>query len=237
MPLEIDILVVGATARDVVVRHITGSPPDRVTSDIDIAVAVRSWAELDGLTASMKPVEGHLHSYRVLGVKVDVVPFDGVETPDRSINRPDDHTMNVLGFREALSSAVRARLPGDVEIRMPSHEAQAILKLVAWHDRHLTVSRDAVDLAALIECRSDGDRLDELYDEHGEVLRRNSFDPLLAGAEVLDAEGAAMLGPAARMVLRGILADEQRFDLLSAQMRGRIGRRRDLLAAYARGVA
>jgi hypothetical protein len=57
-PLGIDVLVVGATARNVVVRHLTGAPPLRATRDIDIAVAVRSWAELDSLTVRMNAVGG-----------------------------------------------------------------------------------------------------------------------------------------------------------------------------------
>jgi predicted nucleotidyltransferase len=37
-----DLLLIGAAARDVLIRHVTGSPPQRATTDIDIAVAVAS---------------------------------------------------------------------------------------------------------------------------------------------------------------------------------------------------
>ena len=42
--LGISIMVVGAIARDILVRYQLGIDPARVTSDIDIAIAVASWA-------------------------------------------------------------------------------------------------------------------------------------------------------------------------------------------------
>src|SRR5262249_14264725 len=41
-----DLLLIGAAARNVLIRHVTGSAPQRATADIDIAVAVGSWDQI-----------------------------------------------------------------------------------------------------------------------------------------------------------------------------------------------
>ena len=40
---RVDVLLVGAAARDMLIRHATGTLPQRATADIDIAVAVANW--------------------------------------------------------------------------------------------------------------------------------------------------------------------------------------------------
>jgi predicted nucleotidyltransferase len=201
----------------------------------DIAVSVGTWAELAELTEGMTSFGEAAHRFTALGVPVDVVPFGAIESPDRSITWPDDHTMTVLGFQEALSNAVIGLLPNGVAIRLPSLAAQSILKVLAWNDRHNDDSRDAVDLATLLEVQGSADQLDRLYDSHGDRLRRYDFDPVLAGANLVGAEAATLLGPSGRAAMRDLLADEQRLDLLAAEMRGVISRRRALLDAYVSG--
>ncbi len=48
--LGIDIMVVGAVARDILMQHYVGLTPERATADLDIAIAVSSWAGFDTLT-------------------------------------------------------------------------------------------------------------------------------------------------------------------------------------------
>ncbi|GEL94866.1 hypothetical protein CCO02nite_15240 [Cellulomonas composti] len=38
------LMVIGATARDILSVGVTGEPPSRATADVDIAIAVPSWA-------------------------------------------------------------------------------------------------------------------------------------------------------------------------------------------------
>lgn len=121
----IEVMVVGAVARDIIVRSFTGTPPDRATSDVDIAVSVGTWDQFAELTDGMTSVRRAAHRFSVIGVPVDVVPFGAIEAPDRSITWPDDHTMTVLGFREALTNAVIGLLPKGVTVRLPSLAAQS----------------------------------------------------------------------------------------------------------------
>jgi predicted nucleotidyltransferase len=143
--------------------------------------------------------------------------------------------MTVLGFREALSNAVIGLLPAGVTVRLPSLAAQSILKVLAWNDRHNDDSRDAVDLATLLEAQGAVDQLDHLYDDHAERLRRYDFDPVLAGAEVVGADAATLLDASGRAAMRDLLVDQPRLDRLAAEMRGMISRRRAMLDAYVSG--
>ncbi len=98
---DVEIMVVGATARDILVRHVVGSAPERATSDIDVAVAVSSWSHLSQLTGLLHRMEGSEHKFEVRETEVDVIPFGEIEDADRTITWPDDHQMNVFGFRES----------------------------------------------------------------------------------------------------------------------------------------
>ena len=99
---DVRVMVVGATARDILVSAVTGAPPARATQDIDIAVAVSSWSDVHRLTEGLERSGRASHRYRVDGCPVDIIPFGGIESPGRTITWPDDHEMNVLGFQEAL---------------------------------------------------------------------------------------------------------------------------------------
>lgn len=109
--IGVEIMVVGAVARDILIRHAVGSPPARATADIDIAVAVSSWQEVDSLTSVMQPVPRSVHRFTVKGVEVDVIPFGRIESSRRTITWSNDHRLDVFGFQEAHAAAVRVLLP------------------------------------------------------------------------------------------------------------------------------
>jgi predicted nucleotidyltransferase len=146
-------MVVGATARDVLALALLDRRPGRATRDIDIAVGVADWRSYDRLTAGLQP-RGALHAFTVhvhgVAVEVDVVPYGGVEAPDRSVVFPDDHKLNVLGVREVFDAAQTVRLPGALDVQVPTVPGLALLKVMAWADRRLLDRRDAVDLDEII---------------------------------------------------------------------------------------
>lgn len=95
----VQMLVVGATARDMLIESLEGSPPSRKTYDVDIAVLVPDWDAYRRLVAHLLAVPGQAeHRFSVLGVPVDVVPFGGVEDEDRNLTWPAGQHMTVLGF-------------------------------------------------------------------------------------------------------------------------------------------
>jgi predicted nucleotidyltransferase len=231
----VDMMVVGAAARDILIRHVVGSAPQRATSDIDIAVAVASWADIDRLTEGTHRADRSAHKFVVRGVEVDIIPFGPIESDERTITWPDDHRMHVFGFREALSAAVQVKLPGELVVAVASLPAQSILKVLAWRDRRYQSRRDAIDLKTILCAYREGPYLEELYVAYEELLERHGFDPTLAGTERMGREAAALIAPADRHVVTGLLFDEDRLDALAADMGGAMSGNGELLLAYRNG--
>lgn len=203
----IALMVVGATARDILSEYIVGTPPARATADVDVAVAVPSWQAFEALTSGFDRVARSRHTFMVSGVEVDVVPFGDIETGDRRIDWGDGTWMNAVGLGETFARSVRVRLPGGTKVLMPTVAGLAVLKLTAWSDRRLETKRDAVDLQTIIGWYWTGALLDELYDTEVELLEEHGFDPELAGAHRRGRHMAELLGDTTGAVL-SILDDD-----------------------------
>jgi predicted nucleotidyltransferase len=211
--------------------------PQRGTADLDLAIAVASWNAVDQITAGLVRARRSHHTFVVQGVEIDIVPFGGIESTDRTIRWPNDHVMNslvmnVVGFTEALATAVRVRLPGDVSIAVASLPAQSVLKLLAWQDRRWLSRRDAIDLRTILHSYHQGPYLEVLYADFGPLLEKHGFDPVHAGAERLGREAGATFVSAA---IAELLSNEQLCDALAADMGCQVAENRALIAAYREG--
>ncbi|WP_426594908.1 nucleotidyl transferase AbiEii/AbiGii toxin family protein [Cellulomonas sp. McL0617] len=203
----IPLMVIGATARDIHSVAIVGTPPNRATADVDVAVAVPSWQAFDQLTAELERVGRRRHRFLVSGVPVDVVPFGDLETSGRVVDWGDGSRMSTLGLREAFAASITVLLPGGTEVRVPSVAGLATLKLMAWSDRRLETRRDAVDLRTIIGWGTTGALLDDLYETSVDLLEAYEFDPDLAAAYRLGSEMLDLLGSEAPHV-RALLDDD-----------------------------
>jgi len=99
-------IIVGATARDVILQHVCHMPEGRKTVDLDIAVAIGSWGAFETLEKRLvergaRPDRQMAHRFSFNGWRIDIVPFGGVEH-DGIIAWPPDHDteMSVTGFEE-----------------------------------------------------------------------------------------------------------------------------------------
>jgi predicted nucleotidyltransferase len=228
------LMVVGATARDILSEAIVGSPPGRATADVDVAVAVPSWEAFEALTDDLTRVGRSRHRFLVSGVQVDVVPFGDVETVNRLIDWGDGTRMNALGLSEAHAHAERVRLPGGTEVLVPTVAGLAVLKLSAWSDRRLETRRDAVDLQTIIGWYATGTLLDELYDLDLGLLETHDFDPALASAHRLGGHMAELLGRSAGAV--AALLDNENLGRLVADMPASVAGQAAALRALREGL-
>jgi hypothetical protein len=149
----VQIMLVGATARDIALAAEGHDAPLRATNDVDIAVVVADAAAFERLVADLAAVPGGgAHKFRVNGIDVDIVPFGGIEREDRTVIWPDGSTMNTLGFTESLESALKLLLAG--KRRMPG----CVKDEQAWALRHRQPTRSrtgpelAHDLAPTSSC-------------------------------------------------------------------------------------
>jgi predicted nucleotidyltransferase len=215
-------LIVGATARDLVLQHAYGLRERRKTADLDVAVAVASWEMFAALESRLLANGGErhpavTHEFFVGDWKVDVIPFSGVEKNGVVRWPPDGDTeLNVTGFAEASSDALDVTLPGGVQVLVASPPALLILKLIAWKDRHWRYPlRDGVDIRTLIDSYAEQWNVERLYGDAGELLERFGFDNSLAGAALLGRDAASIAKAATLESVVAILEAETDIDSLT----------------------
>ena len=177
---HVELLLVGALARDLLLHYGHGRKIERVTVDVDFALAVADWrafsAARDALLGS-----GAFIAHRNVGHKlqhakyggIDLIPFGAVERPDATIAWPPDgdEIMEVIGYAEAARAAIDVALPKGQTARTVSLPMLAVLKVFAWNDRHrITQGKDAVDLRLILRSYLEAGNLERLYTEFPHVI-------------------------------------------------------------------
>jgi predicted nucleotidyltransferase len=220
----------GATAREVILRHVFGRPAGRRTLDIDFGIAVRDWKHFETLKSSLVEQAGftvHAHAHQRLiypttpAVIVDLIPFGGVEREDRTIAWPpeEDFVMRVAGFSDGMESSVPVRIADDLVVRVVSLPALLVLKLFAWLDRKHE-KRDAPDIHTLLKDYGDAGNEDRLYGEALNILEAEGYDVEIAGARLLGGDAAAVVSADTRRRVRDILESDREMDDLTNQIIG-----------------
>lgn len=225
--LNMEYFLAGATAREIMLRHVFGRGPGRRTLDIDFGIAVESWEQFETLKSALiahADFEPHPKQKQRLIDKstsaiVDLIPFGGVERSDESISWPpeEDIVMRVTGFKDALAGAVAVRLTTDLAVPVISLPLLLVLKLFAWVDRK-NERRDAVDIFTLLRQYGDAGNEDRLYVEHLQILEAEGFDVELAGAVLLGVDAARSISASTRNQLRDILDSTDQMEELTTQM-------------------
>ncbi|MGA7403107.1 MAG: nucleotidyl transferase AbiEii/AbiGii toxin family protein [Candidatus Sulfotelmatobacter sp.] len=218
----------GATAREIMLRHVFGRPPGRRTLDVDLGIAVRDWDHFKLLKAALVEQAGFQPHARMVqrinypakpAVIVDLIPFGGVETAERTIAWPpeEDIVMRVTGFSDGLASAVAVRLDQNLVIPVVSLPVLLVLKLFAWTDRKHE-KRDAPDIYTLLRQYGDAGNEDRLYGEDMSVLEAEGYDFELAGALLIARDAARVVSADTRKRLREILESDALMEELTNQI-------------------
>ncbi|MEP7182668.1 MAG: nucleotidyl transferase AbiEii/AbiGii toxin family protein [Betaproteobacteria bacterium] len=244
-PAGVQFFLIGAAARNLMLRHAHNIEPERLTEDVDFAVMVRDWNTFATLRSAMiasgefaaRPGPATQRLRHTSGRPLDIVPFGGVERVDRTIAWPPDQAtvFDCFGAREAFGTCVQVLLPEGTRLRVPSIPALALLKVVAWRDRkHTFPGRDAPDLVLYLRSYLDCGNLERATTEYADLFTGEDFDYEGASARLLAREMIALLdGPSARRVLDILAseADEERPLLLAHQSGIDLERARRLLGA------
>jgi predicted nucleotidyltransferase len=204
-PTGVQFLLIGAAARDLMLRHAFSIPATRQTMDVDFGVAVADWAAFELLRRALidggqfredKGVAFHRFYHAASGLPVDVVPFGGIERTDRTIVWPSaqNKIFDCFGMREALTASVFVLLPGGVLVSVASIPALTILKVTAWVDRKDAYpGRDATDLLLFLSNYMDCDNFDRVVEQQADLLDDPVFDYETAGARLLARDVARLL--------------------------------------------
>lgn len=148
--------VIGATARDIIIRQLIGTTSGRRTKDLDIAIAIPDWCVFneikERLVADGFQKSQHMHQRFYYGeYELDVVPY-GVAKEDDNIYWPPEEeiAMSVKGFDEVLSEAITINIDDEFDIKIASLHGLFLLKFNAWLDRNIETSKDAEDMSFIL---------------------------------------------------------------------------------------
>lgn len=205
---QLEALVVGAMARDLVLVHGFNARLERGTRDIDFAVQVRNWEAFKSLsdfliTKGFQKDKNIAHRFywQTEGRdcwEVDILPCGQVVDEENHINWPPDGSirMSALGFDEAFSSALSVQMGDEVgsfEMKVASPAAMSILKLNSWLEREPTVrNKDAQDLRYIMKSYCKIPIIKERMYEEGDMAFQD-WDEDKASARILGRDAAKLL--------------------------------------------
>lgn len=226
----IECMIVGATARDILLTHVFGIPPRNATYDVDFAVAVENWDQFEQLKSRLFARKGFESCERMKqrlyyrdhekdrGYPLDLVPFGGIARNTNEIAWPLDMQiiMNVAGYQEVLRAAEQVELAPGCIAKVASLAGLTILKLIAWLDRGSSNSKDAHDLYQIMTKYAEAGNADRLYDAEFTLLEAAGYDPEIAGACLLGKDTALLASETTYQQLMAIL--EQDYARLSLEM-------------------
>ncbi len=172
---------------------------------------------------SAVPKNAHKLIYRPTptdALQLDVIPFGDIEHPAASIAWPPDMdvVMNVAGFREASLSTLLVEIADDLAVPFASLPSMALLKLLAWRDRHHESKRDATDLLILVRSYATAECEDRLYGSESAMMEQYDFDIDLASAALLAKDCSLIAQAEAQRQVKEIFTDDDRFQLLMRHM-------------------
>jgi predicted nucleotidyltransferase len=179
-------LLMGATARDLIAEKFGIKAPIRKTSDIDFAVLVETWNDLEKIKMTFKQKNDFsiVHEekerparFYYKNIPFDIVPFGKLES-DSKISWPPfyDKIMTVLGYREALENSIKIEVNGK-SIDVISTDMLIALKIISWQEnqgRH----KDLTDIKYLIENYEliEPDSYMNVLENHDDIFSQFDFD-------------------------------------------------------------
>lgn len=249
-------VIVGATARDLVLHHGHGANIQRATQDVDFAIEVPDWSAFEAVQERLcaQGFQATKASQRLVssaGGIIDIIPFGHIQDEQVTIAWPPtgEIEMNVLGFQEACDHAQWVRLQEDPALDVPvaTPAGLTLLKLIAWTDRSVDLRRkDAVDLGYLLSTYEQiPDTRDALYeDENTGIMEGYDWDLSLAAAHLLGRHARAIARSDTRRRIAHLADGEPEpltLDRFAEEMCEHIDsqyeRNRQLLAAFMTGFS
>lgn len=195
----VDLLVIGAEARDILAAQLSPDLRLVATTDVDLVLAVDDWRHYADTFAALTAFGSRGMMFTIAGVRVDIIPFGSVEDPPGTIRPPwMNEPFSVGALQPVFTAAAPLTLPEAwrLSCRVPTVAGFAALKLHAWLERSVQgETKDAGDFGvALAWWVNDATTMERLALEHSHLLRAPEFDLHGAAAHLLGRDIAELLG-------------------------------------------
>jgi predicted nucleotidyltransferase len=215
--LNISFFIVGASARDLILKHCYGIEPSRRTGDIDLGVQVANWKQFKELAESLIATDQFFQApekqrFRYGTILIDILPFGPIADENKKISWPPEHEviMSMVGFEEAYEYSITVRLSSDpvLDIKLSTLPGLAIMKLISWKDRYPERKRDAGDLLLIMNKYEEAGNSERLYGKELPLLQEEDFDARTAGIRLLGRDMAKMSDMQTFRIVKSILDAE-----------------------------
>ncbi len=252
--LEIPIVVVGASARDLVLHYGHGASIQRATTDVDFGIQVADWQAFAALKTMLisKGFQASQTQHRIASphdLQVDLVPFGQLEDADANIQWPHDgdRIMSVLGFDEACADAEIVCIQSDPAVNIPvaTPKGMVLLKLIAWMDRARELrSKDAKDFTYLLKTYEKIKAINDHLYEDQQLMEQYAWDIERAAAHQLGEHSAAIASEKTHAAIVELLSDRRKslstqrlIEEMCEQIESDYQRNELLLSAFKAGYA
>ena len=196
-----DFLLIGASARDLIMDTIYNLGISRATEDVDFAVYVPEWGAYESLVqkligSGLFQLTNVTHKLLFKNrYEVDIVPFGDIQNPDGHYTWPPEHikAMNVAGFVEVSAGGIDIK-SDETEFRAASIPGICVMKLLAWQDRGYRDNRDGKDLGFILSNYIEM-KYEDLYSLHEDLMEDNDFDRILTTARIMGRDMFELLKP------------------------------------------
>lgn len=156
-----EIIVVGATARDLILLLCNEPASKTKTFDLDLAIALKDWQDFDNLVELLQANNFerlNLHQkfcYRGVNndcyYEVDIVPYGEIAKYDTVYWRPDGvPAMSVRCYEDIMQHAITIKIE-EISVRIAPIAGQFLTKLDAWIDRNDRTEKDARDIMLFLQ--------------------------------------------------------------------------------------
>jgi len=215
--LNIPFFVVGAFARDIILKHCYDIIPRRMTGDIDLGINVADWEQFDKLIISLIATGKFSRTkepqrFFFESIPIDIVPFGAIADKQFKIGWPPEHKifMSIVGFKEAFENSIIFRLNSnpELDVKVPTLPGLAVMKLISWKEKYPERPKDADDLLLIMHEYEHAGNFDRLYASEQDLLTEEGFDNQIASIRLLGRDMAMIADKDTAMVVRSILEDE-----------------------------
>ncbi|HWW40964.1 hypothetical protein [Pedobacter sp.] len=229
-----DFMLIGATARDLILDGQYNLGIGRATLDIDFAIYVPEWDSYEemikrllssGLFSPTKVT--HKLMFRE-GIEVDIVPFGEIQDENGEYAWPPNfiHSMNVAGFMEVRDQSIIYEVEGE-EFHFHAAPIHAIyfMKILAWKDRKHKDSKDGKDQGFILSNYIDL-KYEVLYGQYADLVEDPKWDTITSCARMLGRDIVELLKANtkalenAKAVIEGELLDEDNSGLAKSMANG-----------------
>jgi predicted nucleotidyltransferase len=219
----LNVLLLGAFARDLLFWHMHNIECHRATMDVDVVVQLKDWAAYHKyrqalLDLGFREDAAVDHPEKLTdpqtGVEVDLLPFGEIAEDGKTVIWPeDDSKWSVVGIQDAYDHAFRLDIiVNDIHYEIPfiSIPALVLLKIIAAHDRPAArAKKDTVDIGFVIShYLATGNRTRLESPPNNDILEVVHYDLDRATAQLLGRDIGEIVSDATRSYLKELLKKE-----------------------------